>query len=205
MESAFHLLSEFVRFLFDEWVWFMLLGSLLLFLLVSLRDVATSLPAQPSFLRRQARGLAGTPPLGPANRDVKQLLALDHAGHRLVAYGTTDDVVDVGRRKAPISGTSRGSTRNSRCDVPRTWKMPTLVIPRISCRAFLAFLGKQFQLVEIRAKDLERIVAFEAKSLQHIVADALREVPDDARNGGAPGRAFIGADEFPLQSRRAAP
>ena len=32
-----------------------------------------------------------------------------------------------------------GSTRNSRWDVPRTWKMPTLVIPRICCKVFLAF------------------------------------------------------------------
>ncbi len=51
MESVFHNLSEFVRFLFEEWMWLSLLGALLL--LVWFRKTTSVLPARrASFVRR---------------------------------------------------------------------------------------------------------------------------------------------------------
>ncbi len=51
MESVFHNLSEFVRFLFEEWMWLSLLGALLL--LVWFRKTTSILPARrASFVRR---------------------------------------------------------------------------------------------------------------------------------------------------------
>ena len=76
-----------------------------------------------------------------------------------------------------------GSTRNWRCDDPRTWKMPTLAMPWTSLQDVLGLLGQQLQLVEVRAEDLEGIVPLDPRqSLHHVVADVLREVPRDARN-----------------------
>jgi len=51
MESVFHTLSDFARFLFEEWMWVSLLGALLL--LVWFRKTTSVLPARrASFVRR---------------------------------------------------------------------------------------------------------------------------------------------------------
>ena len=47
------------------------------------------------------RRFAAAPPLRPAQRDVEQLLALDHRGEGLAAQRRLDDVVDVGGADAP--------------------------------------------------------------------------------------------------------
>ena len=51
MESVFHLLGEFVRFLFEEWTWLSLLGVLLL--LLWYREAISPLPARPASLARR--------------------------------------------------------------------------------------------------------------------------------------------------------
>ncbi len=51
MDSLFHHLGEFVRFLCEEWIWVSLLGSVLL--LVWFRKTTSVLPARrASFVRR---------------------------------------------------------------------------------------------------------------------------------------------------------
>jgi hypothetical protein len=51
MESVFHHLGEFARFVVEQWMWLSLLGALLL--LVWYRRATSPLPARrPSFARR---------------------------------------------------------------------------------------------------------------------------------------------------------
>ncbi len=130
----------------------------------------------------QDRRLAGPPPLGPADGDVEQLLALDHAGHGLGAHGAADDVVDVGRRHAPLLALLRIDAElqvRRPADVEDAHVGDALDV----LQDVLGLGGQQLQLVEVRAEDLERIVALDpGQSLQHVVADVLRKVPGDARN-----------------------
>ena len=61
------------------------------------------------------------------------------------------------------------------------WKTPTFSMPGIVRSMFLTLVGQLFQLVEVGAEDLDRVVALDAgERLHDVVADVLREVPVDA-------------------------
>ena len=77
-----------------------------------------------------------------------------------------------------------GSTRNSRCDVPRTWKMPTLVIPWTSCKMFLAFSASSSSWSRSGPKILSELSPLTpdkaSSTLSRIFCEKFH---DDARNG----------------------
>ncbi len=131
----------------------------------------------------QDRRLVAPPPLGPADGDVEELLALDHAGQGLGGHGAGDDVVDVGRRHAPLLALQRIDAELAGATAPRTWKMPTLATPWMSCRMFLALSASSSSWSRSGPKIFSGVVALDpGQRLQHVVADVLREVPGDARD-----------------------
>ena len=122
-------------------------------------------------------------PQGPANRDIERLFSFDHLRDVFAADGCLYDVMNVGHADVP-QRTFLTIDRQFDVALPAdTVQADVLHAGHVDQRG-KDLIPDFFQLVEIGAHDLDRVLSLHAREhFQHVIANHLRKVPVDAGYG----------------------